>query len=409
MVGRQSIVDQNCHIVGYEILYRGDSFKTTANITSNISATANVLINLFTNIGIEKIVGKKLAFINVDDSILLSKFSIEKIVPPDKVIFEILENTKVSKELIEKIKHMKKQGFIFALDDFNLSLETINLIDYVNYIKVDVLNTDEKEILKIVQMAKEKNIKLLAEKVENREIFEKLKQVGFDYFQGYFFSKPENIVENKLSPGKIILLNVLQELGKENVNIEKVENLIKKDTKLALNLLRFINSAHFYLKVKVKSIKHAIQLIGIDNLKAWLLLFMYANEFNERIDDNPAFDLALVRAKFMEEIINKIKKSEAGKAYLTGLLSMVDTVLGISKKDFFEKLQTENEIKDAVLNYQGVLGELLFTIEEYEKEHFKQVEQIISKYNLTLNDLFQAEYNAIQYVEETKKEINSVV
>jgi len=409
VVGRQSIVDQNCHIVGYEILYRGDSFKTTANITSNISATANVLINLFTNIGIEKIVGKKLAFINVDDSILLSKFSIEKIVPPDKVIFEILENTKVSKELIEKIKHMKKQGFIFALDDFNLSLETINLIDYVNYIKVDVLNTDEKEILKIVQMAKEKNIKLLAEKVENREIFEKLKQVGFDYFQGYFFSKPENIVENKLSPGKIILLNVLQELGKENVNIEKVENLIKKDTKLALNLLRFINSAHFYLKVKVKSIKHAIQLIGIDNLKAWLLLFMYANEFNERIDDNPAFDLALVRAKFMEEIINKIKKSEAGKAYLTGLLSMVDTVLGISKKDFFEKLQTENEIKDAVLNYQGVLGELLFTIEEYEKEHFKQVEQIISKYNLTLNDLFQAEYNAIQYVEETKKEINSVV
>ncbi len=402
-VGRQAILDKENKIFAFEILYRETYSDETANITSSREATAKVLINLFNNVGIESIVGNKKAFINVDDSILACKF--ENLVNPEKIIFEILENTVVNEKIIERVKQLKLSGFKFALDDFLMDKDTRYLMEFADFVKVDVLNTTQTEIDEIIKYAKSHNVKLLAEKVEDEETYKRYLDLGFEYFQGYFFCKPKIFVNKKLSPYQITLIKIFNELSKNYVDLKKIEELIKGDIKLSYNLLKFINSAFFSFRKEIVSIKHAIAILGIEKLKIWITLILYTNEFDSDIESNPVFDLALVRGKMLEELVMKKTKDlvYAGEAYLVGTLSLIDVILGQKKEDIIGELRLSKDIKDAILYNKGLLGELLTAVELYEIDDFDGVQYILDSYNLSLSDIFEVEEIAIQYSEKMKK------
>ncbi len=404
-IGRQPILDREKKIFGYELLYRGNGLSS-ANVIDNKKASSDILISLVNNTNIYNITGNKKVFVNMDESLIT--FNFECVLSPEKFVLEVLENTKVNEEIVEKIKKLKNFGFKIALDDFRIHNQTKVLLELADFIKVDVLNTPKDEILKIVNLGKKYNCRLLAEKVENNDMYKWTKDIGFELFQGYFFAKPEIVLRKKITPHYTVLIKLLNYLNNENVDINIVEEFFSEDVKLSYNLLRFVNSAYFSLKTPIKSVKHAIAFVGFKKLRIWILLMLYSHEFDKKFEEDPAIELAIIRGKIMELLTKNKGEEISDKAHLVGLLSLIDIITGINKKQFLEEVELDKDIKDALIQPQkNFLGKILYAIELFEAEDYSKADKILKEFNLSIEDLFKAEQMAVEFYEEFKNQILS--
>jgi len=402
-LGRQPILDRNKKIVAYEILYR-KSLEAFARIEDENQATSRVIVNIFNNIGIKNLTGGKKTFINVNIELLF--YDIFEFIPSESIVIEILENTSVDRKTLERIKKIKEMGFELALDDYIETEDTEKLLPFVDYVKVDLLQTKGKQLERVAKKLKSAGKVILAEKVETYELFKKVYNLGFDLFQGYFFARPSIISHRRFDPYEITLINLLKLLNAEDPSINQIENVIKSDVHLTFNLLKFVNSAYFSFRSKIKTIRHAIVLIGPRRLKIWVLLMLYADAKIGGID-NPLLELALIRGKIMERIAKKIKPDSnfSEMAFLTGILSLLDVLLGLSKEDILSDLNIDEEIKIALLKEEGLLGKMIKLCEYLEAGDFIALKREIKKLGLKLEDFFKAEEEAVLFVEEIKQKI----
>lgn len=287
-VGRQPIFNANKQIIAYELLYRNKNLTAFPMINEDV-ATIKVLINSFLHIGAEKITQGKPVFINFTENLLES--SIDQLLKSSQVVIEILENVQITPKLIQRVRELKEKGFKVALDDFVLDkqVESYNeLFQYIDYIKIDFLATTLEERKKIERKVQEKfpHIQLLAEKVEEYDQFKTAKASNYQLFQGYFFEKPQIVKGNSIPPNTIPYLNILLLLSEENPNVQLIAQNIEKDLSLAYKLLQMINNATGHVKVRIYSIRQAIMMIGIPNLRKWI----YFVAMGERqIDDEEDF------------------------------------------------------------------------------------------------------------------------
>ncbi len=402
-IGRQPILDRKKKIAAYEILYR-KSFEDFARVESDNVATSRVLINIFNNIGIQKLSSGKKTFINVNYDLLF--YDIFDFIPSENIVLEILENTPADENIIKRIKNLREKGFEFALDDFVITVDSIELLPYVDYVKLDLLQTYGTDLEKVVEFLKKYNKKLIAEKVEDYETFDKTYHMGFDLFQGYFFAQPMIISHRRFDPYEVTLLNLLKELNTGNPSIDKIENIIKADVHMTYNLLKFVNSAYFSLKSKIKNIRHAIMILGAHNLKIWVLLMLYADAKIGGID-SPLLETALLRGKLLETLA-KLKSEDnnlSEMAFLTGVLSLLDVLLGIPKEEVLSDLNIDEEIKKALINEEGYLGEMLKLCYLLEMEKFDELKKNLKEKNISLKDFYKAEEEAIFFVENIKRQV----
>ncbi|WP_457644063.1 EAL and HDOD domain-containing protein [Persephonella sp.] len=402
-LGRQPILDRNKKVIAYELLYR-TSYEDFARIENSRSATSRVIVNIFNNIGVQNIAGNKKVFINISDEVIQS--DILELIKPEEIVLEILENTAVSESVIEKISLLKKKGYRIALDDFLPTQENVRLLHITDYVKVDIMNTSDDLTERIVKDIRRKypNVSILAEKVEDYRSFQKALDLNFDLFQGFFFAKPVIITHKRFDPFETTLIEILNELNKENVDLKKVEQIMKKDVKICFNLLKFVNSAFFSFRKEIKTITHAISMIGINQLKMWILLMLYA-EAKCPIPDNPLLDLALVRARMMEITAKKISRDKdfPEMAYLTGMLSLIDALLGLNKEEILRDIKLNRMIKEALIEEKNKLGLLLKTAEAIETSSYEQLKYLCRMLGVSLRDVLHAESEGIRYAEETKK------
>ncbi|WP_298840461.1 EAL and HDOD domain-containing protein [Clostridium sp.] len=224
-LARQPILDKFNKLLGYELLFR-NSEKNVYQAEDGDKATIEVIKNSFVNIGIQEVTGGKKAFINFTENIL--KSDIFKVLPPETVIIEILEDIEPTDEIIELCKNLKKQGYLIALDDFVYSSKYIKLIEVVDIIKVDFKITKGYERRKVIEKVNSKHIKFIAEKVEDMEEFNQAVSFGYTYFQGYYFSRPLIVSGKRISENKIVNIMLLQEINSGSFDIDKIEGLIKK-------------------------------------------------------------------------------------------------------------------------------------------------------------------------------------
>ncbi|MBV5278516.1 MAG: EAL domain-containing protein [Campylobacteraceae bacterium] len=364
-IGRQPIFNIHGECLAYELLYRSCDVFNNANFENNSKATARVIINLIHNIGLDPIIGNKIGFVNVDENILFSDMIL--LLPKEAFKFEILEYTKISLGLCERIKELHALGYRFSLDDFDCSDEMIKnyeaLFPYVDIIKVDVLAIRAEFLEKAIQKLEKYNIDLLAEKIENYEMYEICKKLHFKFFQGYFFEKPLIMSGQKIEPNTqnaIRLINCIQ----ENDDITYISNQFSTCPELIFNLLRHINSGAYHFKKHIDNIKQMVMLLGPSKLTSWLGLFLYGNP-KEKPFGEELFNSAKFRAKMMEELALACGKHElANKAFLTGSLSLIDAYLGLSMENFLEEIHLDNEIKEALLTHVGPLGDFLHIAKE---------------------------------------------
>lgn len=399
-IGRQPILDEKGQIYAYELLFRHPG-ETSANVMDNSAATARVLINAIQNMGLTSVLGGKKGFINVDESIIMG--GLIEILPKEQFVIEILETTKVTPEVVEKVKEYKGMGYSFALDDVVLSKEYYemfrDLFAVVDVIKVDYLFCDKEKLKKNMGVFSRLNVKILAEKVETQDDHNFCQDAGFNLYQGYFFAKPVIITSKSLDPSKAATIQLINML-REDADASQLEKVIKNYPDLYINLLKFMNSAAFFTKGRISSIKHAMALLGRENLSKWLYLILYAGPNNDSFD-NPLLMTAQIRARTMESLCRKstISNDKAGAAYLVGLISLMDVVFGKKIEEIVDEFNLDDAIKEAVTVKKGDLGLLLQVVTDYEQDNIAALEKHFKLLGLKFEDFNSIILDSFEYAE----------
>jgi EAL and modified HD-GYP domain-containing signal transduction protein len=405
-IARQPIMDRNSSIYGYELLFRETANLNYAEIVDDLAATSEVLVSTLTSFGARKILGASYGFININEAVM--EKGILNPLKGERFIFEILESTLISPEFIKQVSEMKDKGFVFALDDFVFKDQFIEyfrpLFDLISIVKVDLLQNDPFVIKKKMDIFEPYKVKLLAEKVEDMEQFDYCRQLGFDYFQGYYFSKPVILSGKKISPDQLAIVELIK-LLQSNPDIQEVETVFKKYPDMTINLLKFINSAAFGTRSKITSVRQAIALLGMNNLMHWLILLSYAESGRDR-NRNPLFKTAGQRAKamelFMKNSLGEKNRRILDEAFLVGLLSMIGALFQTSLDEILKELNLNEEINVALTKHEGTLGILLSLIEETEKYdvNLKKISEILESMHVSMQAWTNNYYESVAWIEE---------
>ena len=362
-MARQPIFDRKERIFAYELLFRqGD--ETSYNSDDGDRATGDVISNSFLTIGMDTLTGGKRGFINFTANSL--KNMIAYSLPKEYLAIEILENIEPDQDIILACKQLKEAGYLLALDDFVFEPKFWPLIDLADIIKVDFLNTDVHERRNILQRVGSRKISFLAEKVETRDDFAQALQMGYRYFQGYYFCKPILISGKSIPLFKLNCLRLMEEINNSEADFEKINTFIKGDVSLSYNLLKFINSSVFGLKSKINSIKQALVLLGLSEVRKWASIIVLQNIGEDKPDE--LIVNAVVRATFGEALARRtVFKEQASNIFLMGMFSSIDAFLDRPLADVLAELPLTNEIKRALLGEDNQIRAFLDLILAYEK------------------------------------------
>lgn len=349
-LARQPILNLKQNIIAYEMLFRQIN-ATDAHFIDGTSATADVIVNLFNNIGLNNVIGNKKAFINFNQYLIQN--DIVNILPKDRVVLEILEDVEVNAELFTRLEALAKSGYTLAIDDFIDNESTQRLFNIVDIMKIDITDYPAEKLAEYVKLGKQHKLTLLAERVETREEFLFCKSIGFELFQGYFFAKPEYIEKQSIPSNKISIMSILNDITAEKP-IEDISKKITLDVSLNYKLLHYINSAGLRREAEISNIQDAIQLIGIKPLYRWLAVFMYTNDSNCSTESNTSLFLtALTRGFFLEYIAKHIDKSIADELFILGIFSYLDTLLKMSFSEILDEIHISENIKRALVSNSG--------------------------------------------------------
>ena len=291
LVARQSIFDSRQKTFAYELLFR-NSLVNAATVLNGESATANVIVNSFMEFGMERMVGTSLAFINVTRDFIVDGHC--RALPKGRVILEILEDTVEDPELTAELKRLRSAGYRFALDDFNFAGPGRSFLPFSDFVKVDLRQTERSVIVKELPALRAAKQSLLAEKVETREEFEFCRECGFDYFQGYFFCKPDLMRTMAIPVNRVSLFRLLGQLHNPETRARELESIVGEDLSLSYKLLRYINSAFVGLNSTIESIGHAVRLVGINHIRMLASLILLTT-----VSDKPRelVTISLIRGK----------------------------------------------------------------------------------------------------------------
>jgi len=391
VLARQPILDRKKKTFAYELLFRSSENKKW----DGEKATAEVITNSIESIGLNNITGNKPAFINFTAKLI--KDGIPDLLPSKKVYLEILENQKIDKISLEKIREYKELKYKIVLDDFIFKKDLIELVELADIIKIDFLTTKHNERKQIIKKIRKYNsdVKFLAEKVETHEEFQEAWELGYQYFQGYFFTKPEIIKGEKIDSHKFTYLKLLDELNKKEPNFKLVEKVIKQDVSMSYSLLSIINSAAY--GYDVKSIRQAIVLLGIDRLRKWCTLYFLKGLSQDKPDI--LFKTTLIRGYFAEFLAENFI-DEDKELFMLGAFSLIDVYLDRKIEDILNEVSIPSDFRSALIDREGKLGDLLTLIETFNRFDSDKLDYYLNKYSLDLNQVSEKYLESLQIADK---------
>jgi len=360
-VARQPICDTSHRTFAYELLFR-DSRLNRANVRNPERATADVIVNSFMEIGMDRMVGGKLAFINVTRDFIVSGHC--KSLPKERVVLEILEDTTADFELIVELSRLRATGYRFALDDFAFKADEKSLLPYSDYVKIDLRETDRATIERELPSIYPLGVSLIAEKVETKDEYDFCSRMGFSYYQGYFFCRPHIMTGNSIAANRALIFRLLAELHNPEVNPRQMEEIVAQDVSLSYKLLRYINSAFIGLPHTIESVAHAVRMLGIDHVRNLASLIMLST-----VNDKPRelIHVSLIRAKMCELIADRMGFDKKDSFFTVGLFSALDAFLDKTLAQAIASLPLSDRVRRALLGHEGHLGETLHMVLNYEQ------------------------------------------
>lgn len=374
-LGRQPILDRKGNVTAYELLFRS-SMENRATLPSDTAATAAVIHHAFATLGVESVLGEHRGFINFDAVLLLS--DVIDLLPKDKVVIELLETVPANPRVLDRVTALKAAGFMLALDDYSGDHEAkASLFALVDVVKVEITSFQPDALERAVRDLRRYPVRLLAEKVDSREQVEHCLSLGFEMFQGYYFAKPAILTTRRVSPAVQAILRLIS-LIVADAETPDLEAIFRENPDLAVGLIRIVNSAAAGVRQRIDSVRQAIVVLGRTQLNRWLQILIYAfGDSSGSKHPSPLTVLASTRGRLMEMLATAVVKDDAQlreMAFMTGILSLTETLLGMRLADILESLPLALDVKVALLERKGVLGAMLNLTEILEKGDARTIE-----------------------------------
>ncbi len=359
-LGRQPIVDANQQLVAYELLFRS-SQANVARVDDDVMATTAVIRHAFVDLGVGEVLGDRLGFINVSETLLMD--DLLDVLPCDKVVLEILETVKVTPPLLARLAELRRKGFRLAMDDVvELDADRLALLPLVDIVKIDLVALSLLQLRQLVAELTSFPGILLAEKVDTVEQFELCRELGIQWFQGYFFARPTVLSTRQANASQHAMLSLLGLLMSDADN-DELSQALKLAPDVVLMLMKLSSTASAATRRPVSSVSEAIMLLGRAKIKRWSMLLLFAsNATDVQPQRNPLLELAATRGRIMEllaEACYPERRDVRESAFMIGMLSLVDVLVQQPKAEVIASLPIEDSLKEAVLEGRHVLGELL--------------------------------------------------
>ena len=402
-LGRQPILDGESELCAYEILYRDKDIKS--NTGDDRFASSVVINSILNKFGTRTLLGERKAFIKVDKKFLLNDIIFT--LPKEFFIFSIFQSTDIDEKIIERIQQLDEKGYELAINDVILTKEKIGkfkpILKELSYIKVSFHDEIVDDLKEIISEIKSNDIKVIAAKIETNELYRLAKDYGCDWFQGYFFAEPI-ILENKKDEPRHLDIFRLYNLLIQDTNIDEITSEFEKNPEITVQLLQFINSGAFHFRKKISSIHHILTLVGRIPLSQWLMLMIYSKSVSKSQTHSPLMLTVRTRTNLMQNILKEVqpdvKSNMLGEAYFVGLLSLVDVALSTELKDVLERINISQEVKDALLKQEGILGEIFVLVKDLEAFNTDVIQFFEKKYKLDDSVLRKVIFDSIEDVEE---------
>lgn len=395
-IGRQPILNAKQDIIGYELLFRHDEDDSVKG--DDLRSCAKVLVNTLSDMGAQWLLGNKIAFIKVNTDALNSEFL--ELLPPKRTVLEVLDSVVFDDVLLKRIKELRTQGFQIALNNYVEKPELVPVLALVDYIKLDIRQYEVAAAAKMVIKYEQKlpSLKAIAEKVESHEQFDAWKKAGFRYFQGFYFAKPETLTARVINPSYSTVLDLLNMVTKK-AEVKEIETGFKRDAALSFKLLRYINSVGFGLSCEIQSIRHALTILGYNQLYRWLTLLMVTAGENAT---PPALMKTSITRGRLTELLGEsyFDKTERDNLFIIGVFSLLDAMLEMPMEQVLDKIQLPEAVNSALLDRSGPYGPFLQLTEACESAESARVTELAESLQMDPEQVNSKHIAALAWVEE---------
>ncbi len=391
-IARLPIFDRKKKVYAYELLYRSDQVNR-ANVINDEYATLKVIANGLL-IGLQRLTTGKPAFIHFNQLLLMGHIPL--LFPTELLGVEIFEKVEPDERFIRALDRIKKAGYLMVMDDFVFDEPYRQFLQFADMIKVDFLVNSPEKIHLIAREAASQKLILLAEKIETREEYDKALELGFHYFQGFFFQKPDLVSRQDMPGYKLNYLHILKKIHDPVIELDAVEEIIKRDVSLTYKLLRFINSASFGFRVTVRSVRHALNLLGKREIKKWLTIIVMSGIGQQKPPE--LVNAAVIRARLCELIAANFKlRQKPAEAFLTGIFSMMDAFMDRPLEEILEELPLEDNVKTALLGKVDPCGNPLEVVKAIEKAQWEEITRYSTQLKLEEEKLARLYMEAVEW------------
>jgi EAL and modified HD-GYP domain-containing signal transduction protein len=390
-VARQPIFNRSRRLFAYELLFRTGLANAFPGVEDGL-ATSSLLSSSYFTVGIEQITSGHRAFINFPEEMLLR--GIPGLFPARSIVVEILEDVDPSEEVVLACKKLVKKGYQLALDDFVYTRAHHPLMELAKIVKVDFTISSLDEIKEIVAFSTRFHFKLLAEKIETYEEFALARSLGFVYFQGYFFSKPEVLQNKEISSSQLIYMKLIMEINRAEFDVRKLEVLVMQDVAISYKLLKCINSAYYSRLQPITSIRNAIAYLGEQGVRMFVSLIATAKLSESKPDE--LLRTSCIRARFLELVAGELGRNRE-EAFMLGLFSLLDAILDTPMESLMRQLPVSSDIVQALVHQSGPLYPLLNLIQIYEAGQWVELDAAIHDQGLVSSNMIEYYLDAVRW------------
>jgi c-di-GMP-related signal transduction protein len=390
-VARQPILAADESVLGYELLFRDGVVDYFSSPDSDAASRSTLDASLL--LGLDVLCDGRLAFINCTRDLLLNDYI--TLLPPDRVVVEILETVPADEAVIAACHRLKKAGYKIALDDFVPGDPRQPLTGLADIIKIDIRRVSLAKSASILPRGE--RLRLLAEKVETREEFLATRKAGFAYFQGYFFRRPELMQAREIPANRVNYLRLLKAVSRAELDPRELENVIKGEASLCYRLLRYLNSPLFGFPAEIRSVRHALVMLGEREVRRWIRLAATLVASQSRSSDLVL--AALVRARFCELLAPSLQPGHPD-LFLVGLLSLMDAILGIPMALVLAGISLDRETTAVLLGHSSPHSPIYELMLAQEKAQWEKVAQLSGRLRLRGSFIAECHWKAMQWARQ---------
>ena len=395
-VARQPILDRSQNVFGYELLFRNgveDYFNADPELAARSTLDSSLLY------GINMLCDKRRAFVNCTCEVLFK--DLITLLPPHQTVAEILETVEPEDRVIAACKRLKAAGYLIALDDFAPNDPRLPLVEFADIIKVDIRATRPEERAGMMRRFGSPACKMLAEKLETPHEYRQARDMGFVYFQGYFFCRPEIVIGREVPASRLHYIRLLEMVSRREMDMRELEKMLKQEASICYRLLRYLNSPLFGFPLEIKSIRHAIAVLGEREMRRWIRLVVTVGAAEQRCSELVLMGLA--RARFCELLSNQLQSNT--DLFLLGLLSIMDAILEVSMEVLLEQLPVERETKRALLGQKSSLRPLYQLMLAQESGEWSQSSALAKQLKLLDEEVASTWWQALRWAQEATSSV----